>query len=435
MGFWNALSALAPVAPALSDAQDIRTARQQDAAKFAQDQELSKAQTVTQQMAAEGAKQQNALAARDEQERQVVRQQLGIPLRKYKGDDGADYTDYFTPTGVKRIADAPSNEERMKNYFSSLDKMGVKLTPEQKAAISPEFFGGKALPAAKFTPLPAAAGQPQLGPDGKSYVIYGRDENENIVSKPVDANYKPPAPKQATSPAAIYTNLLAKQILANKKQGPPLTNEEAAQLTSSQSAMTLPGISRAQAWAQSAAANHLQAVTGDDGQDILIPVAQGIAAAKAGTPYGGPGIGSATGMDKKNSMLAQSAIQQVDRMTSILRADPNLTGPGNGQLTRLQMWLGTQDPDAQQFLISSLLGSEHGVAVFGGRNVHTINDLNEALGSMKTNPAALTAALGVIKETMQPWVTAGGRMVNPRAPGGGSSTGTPKTAADYWSRQ
>ena len=32
MGFWNALSALAPIAPAMSDAKDLRTAREQDAA-------------------------------------------------------------------------------------------------------------------------------------------------------------------------------------------------------------------------------------------------------------------------------------------------------------------------------------------------------------------------------------------------------------------
>jgi hypothetical protein len=97
------------------------------------------------------------------------------------------------------------------------------------------------------------------------------------------------------------------------------------------------------------------------------------------------------------------------------------------------MWLGTQDPDAQQFLISSLLGSEHGVAVFGGRNVHTINDLNNALGEMKTNPAALVGALEVVRETMQTWLLANNRLKNPRAPRGGGSTGTPKTAADYWS--
>ncbi len=414
MGFWNALSVLAPVAPAMSDARDLRA----DRAKQTQELELQKAQTVTQQLAAEGARQQNALAARDAEERETVRQQLGIPLRKYKGDDGADYTVYFTPTGYKTVADAPSNEARFQNYLQSVKRMGVNLTPEQEAAIAPEFYGAKALPAAKFTPLPGAAGQPQLGPDGKSYVAYGRDETGNIVSKPVGADYKPPAPKP-TSPSAQYANLLAKQILANKKQGPPLTNEEAAQLQGAQGALTLPGIARMKAMAEFAAQYHLQVVTGDDGQDILIPVAQAVAAANQGTPYGGPGIGSATSMDKKNQQLAQSAIQQVDRMERILTADPHLTGPGSGQLTKLQMWLGTQDPDAQQFLISSLLGSEHGVAVFGGRNVHTINDLNNALGEMKTNPAALVGALEVVRETMQPWLLANNRLKNPRAPEGG----------------
>jgi hypothetical protein len=194
VGFWNALSVLAPVAPALSDAQDIRASR----AKEQQDLELAKAQTTTQQMAAEGARRQNALAAQDERDRQAVRQQLGVPLRHYKGADGADYTDYFTPSGVKAVADAPSNEDRFQNYLSSLKKMGINLTPEQQAEISPEFYGGKALPSAKFVPLPGAAGQPQLGQDGKSYVVYGRNENGDIVANPAPAGYKPPEPKPGT---------------------------------------------------------------------------------------------------------------------------------------------------------------------------------------------------------------------------------------------
>ena len=419
MGFWNALSVLAPVAPALSDAQDIRDKRASDA----QDLKFKQAQTVTQQMAAEGAKQQNALAARDEQERQVVRQQLGVPLRKYKGADGADYTDYFTPNGVKSIADAPSNEDRFQNYLTSVKKMGVNLTPEQEAEIAPEFYGAKAL-TGRPSQLTGDAGKPFKGADGQ-YYVNEKSPDGTITAQPLGANYNPPAPKPG-SPSAQFANLLTKQILANKKQGPPLTNEDAAALQANQSALTLPGIARMQAMAQFAAQNHLQVVTGDDGQDILIPVSQAVAAANAGQPYGGPGIGSATGLDKKNQQLAQSAIQQVDRMESILKADPNLTGPGSGQMTKLQMWLGAQDPDAQQFLVSSLLGSEHGVAVFGGRNVHTIQDLQNALGSMKTNPAALTGALEVIRETMSPWLTANNRLTNPRAPqAAGKGSGAP----------
>jgi hypothetical protein len=409
MGFWNALSILAPVTPAMSDAKDIRAARAQD------EQDLA-----MKKLAAEGARQQNALAARDAQEQETVRQQLGIPLRHYKGADGADYTDYFTPSGVKAVADTPSNEDRLQNYFSSLKKLGISLTPEQQAEISPEFFGGRAL-TSKITQLSGDAGKPYKGSDGQWYVNE-KDESGAIVGKPLGPNYQPPAPKP-TSPSAQYANLLAKQILANKKQGPPLTNEEAAQLQGAQGALTIPGIARMKAMAEFAAQNHLQVVTGDDGQDILIPVAQAVSAANTGQPYGGPGIGAATGMDKKNQMLAESAIQQVNRMQAILRTDPNLTGPGAGQLTRLQVLLGSQDPDAQQFLISSLLASEHGVAVFGGRNIHTINDLNDALGSMKTNPAALSSALDVVKETMTPWLTANGRLTNPRSGSGNGKSG------------
>jgi hypothetical protein len=417
MGFFGALSALAQPGYQIAGAQDALRKQQEDSA-------LKQAQTSVHQMAAEGARQQNAFAAREEQERQTVRQQLGIPLRKHKDANGADYTDYWTPSGVKSLPDAPSSEDRFKSYLDSAEKSGLKLTPEQKEALMPEFYGVKAPATLSYKNIPGAAGQPQerVGSDGKkTYVrmMYDPSTNSN-VEQPMPPGYTPPAPK-ASSPTAQYANLLSKQILANRKQGPPLTNEEAAQLPALQSALTIPGIARMKAMAEFNAQNHLQVVTGDDGQDIVIPVAQAVAAANTGQPYGGPGIGAATGMDKKNSMLAQSAVQQVDRMKQILKADPSLTGPGSGQLTRLQMWLGTQDPAAQQFLISSLLGSEHGVAVFGGRNIHTINDLNKALGDMKTNPAALNAALDVVKETMQPWVTADNRLKNPRAAGAGGS--------------
>ena len=186
------------------------------------------------------------------------------------------------------------------------------------------------------------------------------------------------------------------------------------------SALDEPGVSRMNALAQANAASHLYLVTDPDtGAEIAVPVSAALAAYNQGTPLLAGAVGAPTGMDKKNQMLAQSALQQTERMKRVLAADPNLTGPGAGQLTKLQTWLGTQDPDAQQFLISSLLNSEHGVAVFGGRNIHTINDLNNALGNMKNNPSALIGALDVMEETMKPWVTANGRLPGAQTTGGG----------------
>ena len=151
MGFWNALSVLAPVAPALSDAQDIRTARQQDAAKFAQDQDLFKAQLTINQLAAQAARQRNATAAQEDQDRQTVRQQLGVRLRSYTKDDGAKYTDYWTPTGVKSIADTPTPESLEKQQLASLkrnraaiDEMMPDAAPEQRAYIAELVSGIKA---------------------------------------------------------------------------------------------------------------------------------------------------------------------------------------------------------------------------------------------------------------------------------------------------
>ena len=423
MGFWNALSVLAPVAPALSDAQDIRTARQQDAAKFAQDQQLHDAQMTTQKMAAQEA-QQRIRAGNQPMFKSGSQPEFNPTSGTYQQPVWDDKKQAYSMMDVPGVS--PEEQERyqldsLKKNRAAAKEMMPDAKPEDLDYLAYTLSGIKP-PVAKVTQLTGDAGKTYKGADGQYYVSE-KDETGAIIAKPMGANYQPPAPK-ATSPSSIYTNLLAKQILANKKQGPPLTNEEAAQLQSSQSALTVAGVARSVAWAQAAAANHLVSVTDPDtGMDTLIPVAAGVAAYNQGAPLLAGAVSAPTGMDKKNSMLAQSALQQVNRMQAILKADPNLVGPGSGQLTKLQMWLGTQDPDAQQFLISSLLGSEHGVAVFGGRNIHTIQDLNNALGSMKTNPAALSGALDVVKETMAPWATAGGRLPEPRTAGGGTGGG------------
>jgi hypothetical protein len=233
------------------------------------------------------------------------------------------------------------------------------------------------------------------------------------------AGYVPP-PSKPLPPATQYLQLYTKKLLADSKQGAPLTNEENAQLQAAKATMDEAGVSRMDALGRTYAQYHISPVTDESGAVVDIPIAAIVAAYKAGTPYSGAVVGSPTGTDKRNQMLAQSGIQQVNRMLAILNKDPNLTGPGAGQLTALQTWLGTQDPDAQAFLMSSLFASEHGVAVFGGRNIHTISDLQNTLGAWKNNPAALRAALGVMRETMTPWLTAGGRLPGRTGQGGGA---------------
>ena len=435
MGFWSALSALSPVAPAMSDAQDIRTQRQEDAQKLAQqaaafpkEQALRDAQVTTAQMANQ-LDQQRLRAGNQPMFKAGSEPEFNPTAGKFQQPAWDPDTQAFKMVDVPGISPQDTDKYRLdsikKNRAAAAELM-PDAKPEDLDYLAYTLSGLKP-PAAKFTQLAGAAGQPQLGPDGKSYVVYGKNADGQVVAQPVGPGYKPPAAKPL-SPSAQYTNLLAKQIMANKKQGPPLTNEESAQLTASQSALDIAGITRAQAFAQAAAANNLVAVTDpDSGMDSLVPRSQALAAAKSGQPYLAGAVSAPTGMDKKNQMLAQSAITQIDSMERVLAADPNLTGPGNGQITRLQTWLGTQDPGAQQFLAAATFLSEHGVGVFGGRNIHSIEDLQNLMGNLKTNPAALKAALEQARTTMAPWATAGGRLPGPRAASAPGNTITLKS--------
>ena len=450
MGFWNALSVLAPVAPALSDAQDIRAQRQADAQKLAQqaaafpkEQALRDAQLTASNLAAQ-ADQQRLRAGTQPIFKPGSQPEFNPAKGAYTqpawNSDKGIYEDFVVP-GV-----SPQDQEKYqldsfnKNRSAAKSMLPSGTSDEDLDYLAYTMSGMKPPPLTKITQLSGDAGKPYKGNDGM-YYVNEKNPDGSIVARPMGANYVPPAPKPQ-SPATQFTNLYAKQILANQKKGPPLTPEEAAQLTSASKELTMNGIASATARAVENARYGITNVTDDTGEEVAQSRLNVANAAGAGTPYASGTVGQATAMDKKNSMLAQSSISQINRMQAILKADPNLTGPGSGQLTRLQIALGNQDPDAQQFLVSSLLNSEHGVAVFGGRNIHTIQDLNNALGSMKTNPAALNAALEVMKETMAPWVTAGGRLPTqapaPRMPGAGGppaapAAGAPRTAADYLS--
>ena len=304
-------------------------------------------------------------------------------------------------------------EQDQENTKASWDFFSKFIPDEDKPKAQSEWAMKNLGVAQTLKNIPGQAGQPTKGADGR-YYLPKEQADGTIVQEPMPAGWAPPAPKPGTSASSVYMNTLAKKIMADNKTGPPLTPEESAQLTSSKSALTLAGIARADEMAKAMAANNLISVTDPEtGVDTLVTRAQAAKSATSGNPMMAGVIGAPTAMDKKNQLLATSAISQVDRMEKILSQDPNLTGPGSGQLTQLQTWLGTQDPDAQAFIVSSLLGSEHGVAVFGGRNIKTMAELQDALGNMKTNPKALKAALEVVKETMQPFATAGGRLPQP----------------------
>lgn len=419
MGFWNALSVLAPVAPALSDAQDIRAQRQkeaqelaQQAASFPKEQALRDAQLTASKLAAQGEQQRLAQSAQP-----VI---LGEPQWNPTTHSNQVLT-FDRATGALALKDAPgvdpSTAAAAKYAAAKSDykkTAGRDLSPEEDESLFFQAYGFKP-PTSKVSQLTGDAGKPYKGNDGQ-YYVNAKDASGAIIQMPLGPNYQPPAPKPL-SPAVRFTNLMAKQILASQKKGPALTPEESAELAASKQELTLNGISTATARAVENARYGITNVTDETGEEVAQTRLNAVNAANSGTPFAAGTVGAPTGLDKKNQMLAQSALTQIDSMERVLAADPKLTGPGGGQFTRLQTWLGSNSPDSQQFLAAATFLSEHGVGVFGGRNIHSITDLQNLMGSLKTNPAALKAALEQARVTMLPWATAGGRLPGPRAAG------------------
>lgn len=124
---------------------------------------------------------------------------------------------YQSPAELKQKAAAMQLAQQQANRFAS----GIGLTPQEQAMgdyetsetvqqkkIEDTLATAKKLgfsdeemtelkrqmlnlkPAA-FKPLAGAAGQPQIGPDGKTFVQYGSDANGNVVTRPVAAGFKP----------------------------------------------------------------------------------------------------------------------------------------------------------------------------------------------------------------------------------------------------
>jgi hypothetical protein len=226
---------------------------------------------------------------------------------------------------------------------------------------------------------------------------------------------KPPKPP---TPSAQYANLLAKKLLADKKQGPPLTNEEQAQLAGAKGALTVAGVERANAFAKAAAENNLVVTTNEDGADVLTQRSQAVEASKSGTPMTAGVVGAPTASDKQTQMFAQSSLDRLKEMRSIVKNHPEIFGPVGGRTMKASVWLGTQSPEAQKFKQDAQFLAEHSTAVFGGRAASTVDALQKIQSDPTANPEALLAGFDSDESTLNDFVTAQGRLPAPRVRGG-----------------
>lgn len=100
-----------------------------------------------------------------------------------------------------------------------------------------------------------------------------------------------------------------------------------------------------------------------------------------------------TGQERNKGDMANSAASQISDMKSIISKRPDIFGPAAGRTTDLQVWLGSQDPDAQRFRAARTIAGDHLAGTFGGRSEAALHALDNALGQFKDNPEAALAGL------------------------------------------
>lgn len=156
---------LAPVAPALSDAQDLRTARQQQTQDFASDQALKQAQLTAQKLASQGEQQRITQGNAPSQ----------IPGAKdyYDATQGS----WMRPSlvngefkAVKIPGQAPADElkDATKGLTDAFKAMGIPVPPALVEDLGYRIFGGTGT----FNPMAGfGTARPVTlkGPDGKPF--------------------------------------------------------------------------------------------------------------------------------------------------------------------------------------------------------------------------------------------------------------------------
>lgn len=120
--------------------------------------------------------------------------------------------------------------------------------------------------------------------------------------------------------------------------------------------------------------------------------------------------------------LAVSAKEQLDTMKAIVKRRPDLFGPGAGRVTKFTEWIGSQDPEAQQYVTARRILADHASGVFGARSAQAAAALEAASGQFQFNPEANLKAMTQIEQAMKTIEQKGTR----RTVGSSSTTPKPK---------
>jgi hypothetical protein len=271
--------------------------------------------------------------------------------------------------------------------------------------------------------------------DSKGNIYHGTEQDgvfKNAAGQVIPDAKPYVKPSNRNVPIGIqYAQLYSKKLLADKKQGPPLTNEEAAQLQAAASSMTLAGIARANAMAKAQAFYGLvQTQDASTGADVWAPRMDVLDAARRGE-------GPLASRNSQRAMLAASALQQIDTMKDLLDSYPGLVGPIAGRANAIAQMGGIQSPEFARLRAAALYLAEHGSGVFGSRSIKTVEDLEKTITDPAFNVDAFKAALDQSEETNRMFLNPLNAPA-PKMPGAKNppkpATPPPATADRKWSK-
>jgi hypothetical protein len=100
-----------------------------------------------------------------------------------------------------------------------------------------------------------------------------------------------------------------------------------------------------------------------------------------------------TGTERNKGDMATSAHEQLGTLKQIVDKRPDIFGSAAGRVTDFNVWLGSQDPDAQRFRAARTIAGDHLAGTFGGRSEAALSAIDNAIGNFKDNPAAVSAGL------------------------------------------
>lgn len=129
-----------------------------------------------------------------------------------------------------------------------------------------------------------------------------------------------------------------------------------------------------------------------------------------------------TAVERNKGDMAKSASEQLNDIQSIIQKRPDVFGPLAGRKTNLEVWLGSEDPDAKAFISARDVASGHLAGTFGARSAQVISDLKDSIGQFKDNPEAALRGLAQVQKAVKLFESkgtpnvAGGKLASDVAP-------------------